>query len=179
MLRTEDTSLVLLDIQGRLATLMHEKEVLFDNAGRLVRGAQALAMPILWVEQTPEKLGPTIPELRELLQGASPIRKDSLSGYGEEAFRDRLGGLGRKQILVAGIESHVCVFQTAADLVQAGYEVEVVADAVSSRTLANKLIALEKLRAAGARLTSVETALFELVRTAAHPAFREIIRIVK
>jgi nicotinamidase-related amidase len=90
-----------------------------------------------------------------------------------------LEGTARQQVLLAGIETHVCVYQTAAQLVQAGYAVEVAADAVSSRTALNREIGFEKIRAAGAALTCVETALFELLGTAEHPAFRDILKIVK
>jgi nicotinamidase-related amidase len=103
----------------------------------------------------------------------------SFSCCGEPAFLARLEALGRGQALLAGIETHVCVYQTAADLVARGCAVEVVADGVSSRTLDNKLIGLERIRGCGARLTSVETCLFELLRTAEHAAFREILKIVK
>ena len=91
----------------------------------------------------------------------------------------RLEESGRKQVLLAGIETHICVYQTARDLRERGYEVEVVEDAVSSRTPANKRVGLEKMRAAGAGITSVETALFELLREAGTPEFREIARLVK
>jgi nicotinamidase-related amidase len=90
-----------------------------------------------------------------------------------------LKGLDREQVILVGIETHVCVYQTAADLVDMHYEVEVVTDAVSSRTLANKNIGLEKIRECGAALTGTETVLFELTRTATHPAFREILTLVK
>jgi nicotinamidase-related amidase len=158
---------------------MHEKDILFDNLRRLIAGTRALGIPILWMEQIPEKLGSTSAEFRELLAPEQPIRKSSFSCCGEPAFTERLEALGRRQVLLAGIETHVCVYQTAADLGNRGYEVEVVSDAVSSRTPANKLVGLERIRAAGARITSVEMALFELMRTADHAAFRDILRIVR
>jgi nicotinamidase-related amidase len=179
MLTVGNAVLVLVDVQGKLAQIMFEKDALFTNLQKLVRGMQALSVPIIWLEQNPERMGATIPELRELLASATPIHKMSFSCCGEPVFVARLEALGRRQALLAGIEAHVCVYQTAADLVRRGGEVEVVADAVSSRTSANREIGLERARGAGARLTSVETCLFELLGTAEHAAFKDILRIVK
>jgi nicotinamidase-related amidase len=179
MLTTNNTALVLVDVQGKLARLMDGKEALFQNLRKLVQGAHVLQLPILWLEQNPAGLGPTIPELAELLQGETPIPKLSFSGCGAEGFLVKLRATGRRQVLVAGIEAHVCVYQTAADLLKLGYEVEVVADAVSSRSVENKRIALEKIQRLGARLTSVEMALFEMLGKAEGPAFKEMLQIVK
>jgi len=176
---SDDTVLVLVDVQGRLAEIMHEKEALFDNLQRLIKGMQALKVPILWLEQIPEKMGPTIPPLAALLTGEQPIRKTSFSACGNDIFMKRLHSLGRKRVVVAGIETHVCIYQTAKDLVERDYEVDVVADAVSSRSAANKQVALTAIQDAGARLTSTEMILFELMQTAEHPAFREMLRIIK
>lgn len=178
MLVPEDAVLVVVDIQGKLASLMHERERLYDNVRRLARGCAALELPVLWTEQVPDKLGPTVPEVAELLPG-EPIAKASFSGWGEGRFRDALVRTGRSQVLLAGIESHICVYQTARDLGLVGFETYVVADAVSSRTAENRQIGLEAGRAAGARVTSVEAALFEMLGSAEHPAFRQIAGIVK
>ena len=179
MLEASDTALALIDVQGKLAALMHEKEKLYRNLRILVQGAAALKLPILWLEQYPEGLGPTIPEVAGLLEGRKPLAKTCFSACGQPEFVRRLEESGRKQVLLAGIETHICVYQTARDLRGRGYEVEVVEDAVSSRTPANKRVGLEKMRAAGAGITSVETALFELLREAGTPGFREIARLVK
>jgi nicotinamidase-related amidase len=179
MLKTDNTVLVLVDVQGKLAQLMDGKEALFQNLRKLVQGVQVLSLPIVWVEQNPAGLGPTIPELAELLQGQTPVAKFSFSCCGDAVFLEKLRAAGRKQVLIAGIEAHVCIYQTAAALLQLGYEVEVVADAVSSRTAENKQIALAKLQQIGARLTGVEMALFELLRKAEGPAFKAIVKIVK
>jgi nicotinamidase-related amidase len=174
-----DAVLILVDVQGKLAESMCEKDLLYDNLRRLVQGTQILKIPIVWMEQIPEKMGRTVPQLQELLESETPISKASFSCCAEEAFITKLEATGRRQVLIAGIEAHVCVFQTAADLVKRGYHVEVVADAVSSRTLSNKLIALERIKAHGAFLTSVESFLFELLKTATAAEFREILKIVK
>ena len=183
MLESKNTLLVLVDLQVKLARVINEPESLIESVRKLVRGARVLGVPIVWTEQNPAGLGSTVPEIAELLTGEpagdGPISKLSFSCCGEARFTDALDRLGRKQVLLAGIESHVCVYQTAADLLAGGYEVQVVADAVSSRTPQNKAIALAKMRAAGADITSVEAALFELLKIAEGPTFKEILKIVK
>ncbi|MBC7238900.1 MAG: hydrolase [Chloroflexi bacterium] len=179
MLEVGDTVFVLVDVQGRLAQTMVNRERLFDNLQRLVKGLRVLGVPILWLEQNPRGLGPTIPELAALLPDVQPIPKVSFSCCRCEAFMKALRTTGRRQVLLAGIEAHVCIYQTAVDLLTQGYHVEVVADAVSSRTAENREIALMRLRDAGIPLTSVEMALFELLKVAQGPAFKEILAIVK
>jgi nicotinamidase-related amidase len=179
MLRIEDTVLTLVDVQGKLAQLMYNRDELFANLQKLLRGAQALALPVIWVEQNPSRMGETIAELRDLLKGETAIAKMSFSCCGDAAFLDRLRLLRRHHVLLAGIETHVCIYQTALDLLALQFQVDVVADAVSSRTASNRSLALERIRCAGANLTSVEMALFELLKTAEHPAFRAILALVK
>jgi nicotinamidase-related amidase len=179
MLRPENTALVLIDIQGRLATLMHEREALYRHLQILVRGARILQLPILWLEQYPKGLGPTIPEVADLLPDQQPLAKMCFSACGLESFQQRLRQTARRQVLLAGIETHICVYQTARDLLQEGYCVEIVADATSSRTPENKKIGLEKMARAGAEITSVETCLFELLQRAGTAAFKEITALVK
>jgi nicotinamidase-related amidase len=179
MLKLEETILVVIDVQGKLAQLMYEKEKLFENLQKVIKGARVLGIPIIWLEQNPEGLGATIPEVASLLSDTKPISKYSFSCCGENGFSNALSSLNRKQVLLAGIEAHVCVYQTAADLVVLGYEVQIVTDAVSSRTKENKEIGLQKMHEIGASLTSIETALFELLKTAKAERFKEIARIVK
>ena len=179
MLKAEKTVLIVVDVQGKLAQLMYEKQTLFENLRKIIKGIQVLGIPILWVEQNPEGLGPTIPEITELLAGIKPISKSSFSSCRNERFIQKLRAANRNQILIVGIEAHVCVYQTAVDLVDFGYEVEVVTDAVSSRTIENKKVALQKMRDTGVSLTSTEMALFELLGVAEGEQFREILKIVK
>ncbi len=178
MLEIDNTVLVVIDVQGKLAQLMHEKADLFGNIRKLIQAAGVLEIPIIWTEQYPAGLGPTIPEIAELLTG-EPIAKISFSCCGERRFVEAMGELGRNQVLLCGIETHVCVYQTAVDLLGTAYEVEVVADAVSSRTPDNKDIGLAKIKDAGADITSVETAIFELLKAAEGEKFKAILRIVK
>ena len=179
VLKLENTVLTIIDVQGKLATLMYQKEEFFANVIRMIRGAMALKVPILWNEQLPDKLGPTIPEIRELLPDMEPFNKSTFSCCGIDSYVDQLKSLDRKQILLVGMETHVCVYQTACDLIRMGYEVYLVADAVSSRTSENKQLGIEALKQVGARITSVEMALFEMMQVAEGDAFRQIVKIVK
>jgi len=178
MLTTDETVLVVVDIQGKLARIMHHSEGMIDAASRLIRGSAVLGLPILWTEQNPAGLGATVPEIAELLPGEA-IPKTAFSCCREEPFVEALARTGRNQILLAGIETHICVYQTALGLLKTGQKVHVVADAVSSRRGENKAVALGKIARAGGEITTVETALFELLETADAPAFRELLRIVK
>jgi nicotinamidase-related amidase len=180
MLKTDQTLLVVIDVQGKLAQVMCQKEALFANLEKIIRGAQVLGLPIIWTEQVPAKLGPTSPEIAALLaEQTQPIAKSSFSCWGHPPFVEALTALNRRQVLLTGIETHVCVYQTALDLLNAGYEVQTVTDAVSSRTTENKRVGLEQVKACGAALTSTEMALFELLRVAEGPQFKEIAKIVK
>lgn len=179
MLVTKNTILNIIDVQGKLAQMMYDRDRLFENLQRLIKGVKVLGIPILWAEQIPDKLGSTIPEVKTLLVELQPIIKTSFSCWGNETYRKKLQSLKKSQVLVAGIEAHVCVYQTVMDLLNMEYDVHVIADAVSSRTLENKQIGLAKMQSLGAKISSVETALFELLRVAEGEAFKEIVKIVK
>jgi len=179
MLKMNDTALIIVDVQGKLATLMHENDELFDNLARITRGAWILGLPILWNEQLPDKLGPTIPQITEILTGMEPMVKKSFSCCGNDEFKNKLKASNCHQVLLTGIETHVCVYQTAIDLINDGYEVYLVGDGVSSRKLDNKLIGIQAMKDAGAKITSVEMALFEMLRVAEGDKFKQITKIVK
>jgi nicotinamidase-related amidase len=178
MLEIPNCCLVVVDVQGKLAQLMTGKESLIRNIQILIQAARILDMPILWCQQVPEALGPTLPEVAALLTGVEPINKPSFSCCGQERFNAELNALGREQILLCGIEAHVCIYQTAMDLMEGGLDVTIIADAVSSRTEQNKQIALARLSAEGASISSTEMALFELLKTAQHPQFKQIAKLV-
>ncbi len=178
-IQPEDTALVIIDIQGKLAHLMHEKELLFRNVQRMIDGAGVLGLPIVWVEQNPRGLGPTVEEVAGHLQGHEPVEKMCFSCGQSRDFMSRLEATGRKNVLLTGIETHICVFQTARDLLEKGYGVQVVVDAVSSRTAQNKAIGIERMQMAGALPTCVEMALYELLGEAGGPKFKEILKLIK
>ncbi|MGC8657688.1 MAG: hydrolase [Desulfomonilaceae bacterium] len=179
MLTIDGTVLVVIDIQEKLAKAMHDRENLVKNASQMVNGARILGVPVIWTEQNPAGLGPTVPKVREFLGDSPPVIKLSFSCCGEPKFVEALNSYAKKQVLILGIECHVCVFQTAIDLLTKGYEVHVVSDAVSSRTLENRLVGLERLKQAGAVITSVEMALFEMLKVAEGVRFKQILKIVK
>lgn len=179
MLDINNTILVVVDVQGKLASLVHKNELFLENLKRMIKGAKVLDLPILWTEQNPEGIGATIPEIAELLTGLKPLRKTSFSCCGDKNFLDALKATQRTQVLITGIETHICVYQTTMELLAAGYEVEVVTDAVSSRTPENKEVGLQKMKVAGAGLTGTETALFELLKVSTGAKFKEILKVVK
>lgn len=171
------TVLVVVDVQGKLAEIAYESESFLKNLQILIKGFKVLGLPILWTEQLPDKLGPTRPEISELLD-CEPIIKKDFSCAREKKFMEALSKLDACHIVLAGIETHVCVYQTAKDLLE-NYNVSVVADAVSSRTDFNKQIGLDKIILEGGSQTSVEMLLFELQEIAEGGAFRELIKLVK
>ena len=132
MLDTRNTVLLVIDVQEKLSRLVHQRDMLLGNLQKLIRGIQVLEIPVIVTEQYPQGLGPTVKEISSLLAGFHPLTKTSFSCCGDSGFTLALERLGRKQVLVTGIEGHVCVYQTTADLVNAGYEAYVVTDCISS-----------------------------------------------
>jgi nicotinamidase-related amidase len=158
---------------------MAGREELVLKTRQLVEGARVLGVPTLFTEQNPRGLGPTLSEIAALVPDFRPAEKTSFSCCGSPDCMAQLRRSGRRDVVVAGMETHVCVYQTVVDLLAEGFRVEVVADACASRTVENKQIGLERCRRAGAAVTSVETLLFELLKAAEGPLFKEILRIVK
>jgi nicotinamidase-related amidase len=179
MLEIENCCLVVVDVQGKLAQLMYDKQFLFNNIQVIIKASKILDIPILWCQQCPDSLGPTISEIAELLKDDEPVNKSSFSCCGEETFNAKLQALNRRQVLLCGIEAHVCIYQTAVDLLRKGYEANVIADAVSSRTLDNKNTAIGRMAAEGVKISSTEMALFELLKTAEHLQFKQITKLIK
>jgi nicotinamidase-related amidase len=179
LLSVEDTVLMVIDMQGNLYESMQDKQFLSENVQKLIRGMRVFDIPVIVTEQIPEKLGPTIPPVAFLLPATRGIPKADFSCCGDEKIMKALKAADRRQVLLCGIEAHVCVYQTAIDLLAFGYEVHLVADAVSSRTVMNREIGIAKMRDRGAHLASTEMVLFELIRTAEDAKFKEIFKIVK
>lgn len=170
---------LLIDVQERLYPVMDNKESLLNACSTFLKGLSLLGIPLLITEQYPKGLGPTVKDLRELSEGIEAIEKISFSCMDEVDFEAALQESGRRQVLVAGIESHVCVLQTVRDLQEAGYKAVVLADATSSRKDSDREVALERMRQEGAVITTVESLLFELCRYAGTPEFRQISNLVK
>jgi nicotinamidase-related amidase len=179
MINRTDAVLVIVDIQGNLAQAMFDKENLFAYAVKLIKGVKALNIPIIITEQIPQKLGKTLPQIADEIEEFNPIAKESFSCWDEINFKEKLDSLKRKHVVLIGIECHVCVYQTALDLIVNGYNVHLVADAVSSRTLENRQIGIDAMKSAGACITGTEMVLFEILGTAADPKAKELFKIVK
>jgi nicotinamidase-related amidase len=176
LLRREDCVLVLIDVQERLLKAIWEKERVADNALKLAKFAGLINMPVLVTEQ--DKLGQTIEPLREAVTGLEPIGKITFDCFGCDQFARRVEKLGRKTLLLAGIESHICVAQTAISGVQ-GHQVQVISDACSSRAAHNWLVALERLRQAGVVISSTEMVIYELLGQAGTEEFKATLPLVK
>ena len=179
MLVAENTVLVVIDIQGNLYQSMDDKLFLLENNRKILQGVPLFGIPVIVTEQIPAKLGPTIPEISELLQSVKPLAKECFSCWLDPSFVKEIQACNREEILVTGIEAHVCVYQTVMDLLAAGFRVHVAADAVSSRTARNREIGIARMRDAGAAIVSTEMVLFELLKTAANDRFKDIFKIVK
>ncbi len=176
---TDNAQLLVVDVQGRLAQLMHESETMIAQIRRLIRAVRVLDLPVVWVEQLPEKLGPTVPEVAAAMDGLTPLSKSSFGCCGDEAVMRNIESSGRRQILLCGIETHVCVWQTARELRHSDYDVHLIADASSSRSVLNRDIAWRRMEAIGVTLSCVEMVLFEMMRDADHPRFRDVSRLLK
>lgn len=174
MLTANRCLLVIVDVQGRLAEVMHGRDELFANINRLSKAARLLDVSALVTEQLPDKLGPTREEISASLSEVPVISKSSFSCCGETGFSEALKASDKDQVILCGIEAHICILQTALELREQGFEVFVVADAVSSRDPENKRLALERMRQHGAEIVVTESVMFEWLRDAAHPAFREV-----
>ncbi|OGR59978.1 MAG: hydrolase [Desulfobacula sp. RIFOXYB2_FULL_45_6] len=179
MFTPNKTVMLLIDVQGQLAQLMYEKEKFFKSIQIMIQGMKLLKVPIIWMEQIPKNLGPTSEEVSQYMTGLEPIEKFSFSCCGEPLFMDKFEKTGRSQVLLTGIESHICVFQTGYDLIQKGCKIQVISDCVSSRTKENKEIGIQRIINAGAEISSVEMIFFELMKTAKSDTFKQIIRLIK
>lgn len=164
-------ALVVVDVQEAFRPAVRDFDAVVENTRRLMQGAKVLGLPVVVTEQYPNGLGRTVDELGEV----DPVEKTCFSA----ARADGFGLDGRDQALLCGIEAHVCVSQTAHDLLERGVEVHVASDAVTSRTEANREVGLHKMEHSGAIVTSVETALFELVGAAGSDEFKQIQRLIK
>jgi len=179
MLTPENTLLIVIDVQGNLARVVAESESAIRAIARLVEGAKLLEISMLLTAQVPERIGHTIPEIASLLPDQTDLPRVHFSIWQDEAVRQAILGSGRRQLLLCGFEAHICLYQSSMDLSDAGFEVYLAADAVSSRDPYNKKIALHELSSQGIHLTTVEMALFSLLRSAQHPAFKTVSRLIK
>jgi nicotinamidase-related amidase len=172
-------ALVIVDLQERLLPVMHGQEQLLSRVALLVSGARLLGLPILVTEQYPKGLGPTVGRLSQTLRPFAPIEKTSFSCCGAPGFLEALKATGCRRVALCGIEAHVCVRQTARDLLLDGFSVDLVEDAVSSRSPMDLDAGKRRIYADGARPMTVEMLLFEVLGDAKHPAFKDLSKLVK
>jgi nicotinamidase-related amidase len=180
ILHQEQTLLVIVDMQPPFLKNIWERERLVGNVTILLEAARLLRLPIVPTQQNTDRMGASIPEVAKRLPSLCvPFDKMSFSCCSDDAFMSEVNRSGRKQVLLSGVEAHVCIAQTALDLIAAGYQVHVAADAVSSRTQSNWQIGLNRIERAGGILTSSEAAVFELLEEAGTPDFRELLPLFK
>ena len=175
----EDAVLLIVDIQERLATVMKERERVVRNNLHLIELAKMINLPIVVTEQYPKGLGRTVAELHSALPAYQPIEKTSFNCCGEPSFVAEMRKLGRKKIILTGMETHICVLQTATGLLQDGFMPHVVQDAICSRTEENWRTGIEFMRDAGAVVTCTETVLFQLLKVAGTEEFKKISARIK
>lgn len=177
-LQAEESLLLVIDFQEKLMPAIDKRERIIHNTGLLLKLADKLSIPVIVTEQYPQGLGPTVPEIKEHLNDYQLVEKTTFSAM-IPVFEEKLTALGRKQIIVTGVETHVCVFQTVRDLVAAGYEVYLVEDAVGSRFKVNYKSGREMMRDLGAIITNTETVIFDILKIAGTPEFREMSKLLK
>jgi nicotinamidase-related amidase len=177
-LRVDTTVLLVVDVQEKLLPAIHENGPMLEAARRMTAAAGVLGVPVLTTEQYPAGLGPTCAALRECLPGVPPVEKTRFSAC-VPAVTDRLTELGRPAVIVVGIEAHVCIQQTVMDLLRRGYVPHVCADATGSRRPLDRDAAIERMRQAGAVVTTTESVIFELTGEAGTDLFRRVLKIVK
>ena len=178
LMAAEAAQVLLVDVQERLLPAMANPQEVAANAALVLHAAQAMGVPVTVSEQYPKGLGPTVPALRQAA-GGEPIEKIEFSCLRNPALADRLRGLGRRQLVVAGIEAHVCVLQTVADARAEGFEVFVVADATGSRKPESRERATARMAAAGAEIVTAEMVVFEWLGRADVPQFRELSKLLR
>ena len=180
ILRREETILVVVDMQEPFLRGIHERERLTQNVLLLVQAAAILNVPVIATLQYAERMGGVVPEVASLLPSEfEPLDKLTFSCAGNAAFQEALAVSGRRQILLCGVETHICVSQTALDLTHQGYQVHIAADAVSARSLEKHKLGMERIRDSAVLPCAAEAAVYELLKAAGTPDFKSILQLVK
>ncbi len=177
-LNREDTVLLVIDIQERLVPVMKYQDKVIKNTEILIAASKEMVFPVIATEQYPKGLGRTVSELLGIIGEENIFAKNSFTAYTDDV-KVALKRLNKKKVLVTGMETHVCVFQTVRDLVHDGYQVHLVKDAVASRTKENYLSGLELMKSLGAVITNTETAVFDLLEVSGTPEFKVMSKLIK
>jgi nicotinamidase-related amidase len=179
ILSRQRAALLVVDVQERLWAVMRDRQRLAERIAVIIKACELLRIPVFTTEQYPKGLGPTIGPIRETLAASAPLVKMTFSCCGLEQLPRSLTQQGVEQLLLVGIEAHVCVLQTALDLQSRGFQVHLLVDAISSRHEIDQQITLRRLSQAGVVLSTVEMAVFELMETAEAPEFKEVSKLIK
>jgi len=178
MLSTDNTIMLVIDIQDRLLPSIHNHEALVQKTAACITGCKLLDVPIIVLQQYTKGLGGTVPALQAALGEFVPVEKITFSAYQTAEFTEKLHASGKKNVIITGIEAHICVQMTALELTAAGYNVYVAADCIGSRKEADRLYAEKRMRQAGAVITTLESILFEMLVRADHPKRKDITKLV-
>lgn len=179
MLSSENTLVLVIDIQEKLVAALH-KNTIVENAVKIASAAKLLDIPLLLTEQYPKGLGNTVLPLKNVLpEGSNVVEKTYFNALLEDGMLDKIKSYGKKQIVILGIETHICVYQTALALVDAGFVVYVIKDACASRDKYEFKAGIEAMKQHGVKVTCVEIALFEWLKGAKHPKFKEVQALIK
>ncbi|MBW2110208.1 MAG: hydrolase [Deltaproteobacteria bacterium] len=179
LLNRENTGLVIIDAQEKLMQVMGNPDRVADRIVKLIYLAQVFELPIIMTEQYSKWLGPTVPAIKEALPEYDPVEKLDFNSCSVDLFNRRVEEAGLRNIILTGVETHICVFQTCVSLLEMGYSVHVPHHAVDSRTGANWDIGLSLMREAGAVITSAETLIFQLLKKAGTPQFKTMLKTIK
>ncbi len=180
MIDIQNTAVVLIDIQERLVGMLNKQEIVVKQTSTLLNGTNIMGIPAIITEQYPKGLGETIPEVKNVMnQNNTIIEKTTFSALQTPVFAEKIKSLGKKDIIICGIETHICVYQTLCDLINEGFNVVVVKDGCASRTKESFKTGLELMRDAGAKLSNVETVLFELLKSSKNPCFKQVQALIK
>lgn len=179
MIERENTALIVIDYQDKLLPKIKVTGKIVKKAIKLIRFAKELAIPVLLTEQYPAGLGNTCKEIASELKGNAPLEKMAFGCLGDESFRTALEETGRRQLVVTGVETHVCVMQTVLTALDEGFEVFVPIDAVGSREKREHKAGLRRMGTAGAQLVTTEMAMFEILRVAGTPEFKQALPMLK
>ncbi len=178
-MKLEDAVAMVIDIQEKLVPAIHNKDEVVQKNVQLLNGLKAVGCPVIFTQQYTKGLGMTVPELVETQDNFQYLEKMTYSCLDTQEIKDALEKLGKKTVIISGLETHICVLQTVRDLIAEGYQVYLIADAISSRTEFNYQIGMERMKQEGAVISSVESVLFELLVKAGTPEFKVISKLIK
>lgn len=179
LMQTEQSQILIVDVQERLAAAMNESDAMVRHCGLLIDAARLIGVPVTISEQYPQGLGPTVPALSEKAEGIERFAKVEFSCLRDAAIRTALRSRSRGQLIIGGIEAHVCVLQTAVDAKADGFDVFVVADATTSRKAASRDLALQRLAASGVTIVTAEMVIFEWAGSAGSANFKPLSKLVR